>query len=388
MSQRVAVALTFAVGLILAVGSRSWAQAPGEQSAQGPGEQDSQAPRRLEDALKEGPITPAQALDLAVAALRIAETQGPQSPKGKDAFASVDRYLSLVFTKDPNNARALFYRARLMIVVGRAAEAIPNIRRWINTLHGQNDWEGHLILGEIYVNGAYYKLARPVLEKALQLSPLEPRIHIALSKCCVKLLDRKNAEFYAEKAVRILEQHGRADLSVYILHADALLLQQKPDQAVIAVRKAVGMAGKANRDAGGSPATLSALAQTYAKYQEVLKGSLQIKPESWDHYVALAVVIEQKARIVMRLASYEALLVIKRSLAMADQAGVHPPPEDLMIKDAKLLAAVGKTSEAIESARKLLALYPANSEAPEILKALVQEDAVQETVPTVGAQSP
>jgi tetratricopeptide (TPR) repeat protein len=385
MRHRVAVALTFAVGLILVVGNRSWAQAPGEQSDQAPDEQSDQAPRSLEDVLKEGPITPAQALDLALVALRIAEARGPEA---KDAYASVHQHLGLVFSKDPNNARALFYRARLMIVVGRSAEAIPNIRRWINTLQGQNDWEAHLILGELYVNGAYYKLARPLLEKALQLSPLEPRIHIALSKCMVKLLDRKNAEFYAQKAVEILEQEGRAGPSVYILWADALLLQQKPDQAVVAIRKAVGMAGKANREVGGSPATLSTLAQTYAKYEEVLKGSLRLKPDSWDYYVDLAVAIEQKARIGMRLASYEALMVVRQSLALADKAGVQPPPEVLLIKDLRLLVDVGKTQEAIESARKLLTLYPANSEAPEILKALVEEEAAQETVPTAGAQSP
>lgn len=307
------------------------------------------------------PISVSEALDNAVTDLRIAEANGPDR---QAAFGRVRASLEHVYRQDKANRRARFYNARLLILADRRDEALRLIEEWTKSPQGSNDWEGHFILGKLYAEGSYFTLARPVLHKALELNPREPRIHVQLSKCEAATMNREAAVTHARQAVALMGSGTSA--TVHLLLAQALGQNGEGDEAQRQALLAVDLAATAIRADGVRVPTLQTLDQCLVVSLQLKQSKLQVNPEAINLYFEISALILRRAGVAAQLADYQALDVVVRGLRAAGDR----PPERLFLHGIKLFMKLGISDQAGSLARQMIEVYPDNAEASELYRTL------------------
>ncbi|MEE9297037.1 MAG: hypothetical protein V3W34_19005 [Phycisphaerae bacterium] len=325
------------------------------------------------------PVSVAEALDRALIDLRIAETS--QGPKATAALQRSHAFLNFAFGREPGNRRAKYYQGRMLVLSGRPQEALGRLRDWQKSRAGQNDWEVHFILGQVYQSIQFDKMAKPMLLKAVELNPREARCHSALARCAARLLDRETAIRHAREAIKLLGTEIGAD--AYMLLAEALLLNGQLAGAEQAGRFAKDLAMAEARQSGGSIVTLTKANQCVQLLLRIAQLKLQAHPDKIELYLETSRLIQEQADIAARTAAHQALEWAGRGLRKAGDQ----PPEPLLVDAARLLIRIGNTDAAAKVADRIIELYPLSKDARQILDQL-RALPVDETPPTAGVHSP
>ncbi|NOT00683.1 MAG: hypothetical protein HOP29_08655, partial [Phycisphaerales bacterium] len=296
-------------------------------------------------------------LDRVVVDLRIAEKRGPES---QEAFGRADVLLQRAMARDRFHPRARYYEARLLILSNHSQQALRPLQDWIQSPQGENDWEAHYLLGAMYAGGEFYKLAKPVLEKALTMNPTEPAILVELAKCEFKLSDHPAAERRLREAIR-LHKDG-AEAVVYRLLAEILIAAAKTADAEEPAKLAFEKASNDARTRQITPALIQELDATVTLLQRVKIARVNEGDKSPRLYQDIAALSIHRGQLAQLTYVYQAMSWIRRGM---DAAG-DTPPEGLLVDAVRILRSLNQTNDAGRLCERLRELYPNNAESAEL----------------------
>jgi tetratricopeptide (TPR) repeat protein len=305
-------------------------------------------------------ITVSQALESCLTQVRIAENMGADS---QEAFQKAQRYLSFVKKEDPENLRGNYLHARLLILASQSAAAMPMLQRWLSSQQGADDWEAHLLLGRIYIQGEAYKLAKPRLERAHQLNPTAAIPLLELAKCEAEVKEFDIAIEHIRSAIEILDRDVTAQ--VYVLFAQTLLKSGQIEAANRAVGFAVQLATVAVKQRD-NPQSLKVLDDAYAAALTVKQTALQSDPTRGELYLELSRIIQERARVATRRADHEAMAIALTGVRSLGKEA----PIFLVNELARLLARLGHRDEAIKLVHQVLERQPDNADAQQLYDAI------------------
>jgi tetratricopeptide (TPR) repeat protein len=310
-------------------------------------------------------------LDRALSYIRQAEARGPDA---QDAFRKAREIVETVLARDRFHRRASYYRARLLVLADRSQEALGIIQRWVASPEGENDWEAHLLLGRLYQEGGFNKLAIPSLKTALSLNPRSPRILTELARCEANVLEYNDAARHARQAIDILGPEATA--AEYTLLARILSQSGELDEAEQEIVIALNSARSAARDQGAAPATLDALSKALELAVRIKEARLQTDRQSPELYLELARLSRERGHVAALNRANEALEWAKRGI---DSTPVAPPI--LYLEAIELLNELGRTAEAKSLAQQMLEAHPDHPRARELAGDSLGESAPESEPP-------
>lgn len=295
-------------------------------------------------------------LDRVFVDLVLAESRDPK--KSKEAFARARMLVGAVLGLDPYNLRALYYQGRMDILIGKSNLAVTRIQDWNNSPLGRNDWEGHYILGNVYVGMEFYKLAKPSLESAIELNPTEPRPHRLLSVCESKLANRKAAIKSATRYIELLEQSSGIDVDGPLLLAETLIADGQLPRALAVTKIGKKMAMDEVQATGGSVSTLLKAEQYIQLQQNIVQTVLKIKPDDPQAHLDMSKLVQEKGGIGSLRSAHVALVWVFRALELSGDR----PSEPIFLDAIGLLTRIGRTNEALAIASRARMIHPISVE--------------------------
>ncbi|MCK4661061.1 MAG: tetratricopeptide repeat protein [Phycisphaerae bacterium] len=317
-----------------------------------------------ESAPGESQMTLEEMIEAAYKAVETAESGGPDEIQ--DAFARANKLLTTIRLRDPLSVDADFISGRLSLLLGRPREAIGSIDKYAKSRKGENDWLAFKMLGDLYLQARYYRMARDKYRKAADLNPREPDPYAGLSKTELSLARSGRAIEHARRAIELDSRNPPPEREprYHAVLGEALLGNHKPEEASEAVTKAMEFA----RERVRSDPTNTELLLKLDAYSELLGkviGTIIINfPERTEEYARLAHVQIERAEIAHILSLHRILLTIQQGI---ERSGDNPPAV-LILEQAKLLLAVGDPQEAVKVLADLLAGDPGNTEAQQLLE--------------------
>ena len=86
----------------------------------------------------------------------------------QEVVDEITRHIEQVLAQEPGNPWLHYLYGRVYAAVGRLADARDQLLKFAQTREGQNEWQTHGILGDLFV-GAFPRLAKPHYERAAAL---------------------------------------------------------------------------------------------------------------------------------------------------------------------------------------------------------------------------
>ena len=343
-------------------------------------------------------------LDEAYEAIVTAEARGPDA---EDAMKRLGELLPAIRRRDPLNDDVNFIDGRVKLLLGFPRQAIQLIgehyvkRKRDGKLEPdkvKNEWLAFKLLGDLYFQAKYYKMAQGKYKRAVELDPREPEPYAGLARTELALGDPHEAVEYAREAIN-RDNPGspsERDPKYHATLAAALLGNRKPDEAFKAATTAVELAReKAQRDSA-NPALLVALdsynqlleqisqtivrkspasAEQYARFPESAEKYAPFPasaeqyarfPERAEEYARMARIGQERAQIAHLLSLHHILHTLEQDIERIERIEQQPPPT-LLLEKARLLLAIGNVEEAIVVLTNLLEEDPDNGEAKQLL---------------------
>jgi len=330
---------------------------PGPQAAKEPGTPP--APAGPEMSIEEATRLAVDALDRLESGADVEDVQ--------PIPAEASRLIELLRVRDPNNPWLAYLYGRFYALTGRRAEAVEQLRRFVETREGRNEWRAHRLLGDMFVD-EYPRLAEASYQRAAALNPGEASILFGLSRCLSKLGD-------TEKAVDLARRAAAADNRRnvrYVAHLATLLKGAgRLDEAQAEAESAVALG---RRLMSGTPASRFALLVAEAQYGlliEIMQLRVGGPAPSAQDYLRLATAIRERGQIAELLTLHEALSVIE---AGVEKTAPNTPPS-LLEQYGITLSDAGRRDKAVSVFEKLLQADPNNSVAQTWLRRLRPEPA-------------
>ncbi len=297
----------------------------------------------------------------------------------------VSHYIEIVRADDPVNPFLPYLHGRVYAFAGRQGDAVEQLRKFVRTREGRNEWRAYRILGDLFVV-EFPRLAKANYEKAAALNADEPSVLFGLSVCAFKFGAAGEA---ISKAREALAADGRKTIR-YVSHL-AILLKAAGSlgEARREAEQALRLAKEEMRSKPGVRAPLLVVNVQYQLLVDIMQARLaQAAPERSegagtetarlvDDYLDLATYLRVQDRIAQMLSLHAVLSVIEDGV---DRTSPDTPPA-LLEQYGIVLAEVGGTEAAIAVFEKLLKTNPNNPIAAEQLRRLRPE-------PTDSDQSP
>ncbi len=277
-------------------------------------------------------------------------------------LTEVNRRLVVLQGVEPNHPRLPYLFGRLFALGGRRGDAIEQLRRFVDTREGRNEWEAHRRLGDLFVE-EFPRLAQGSYERAAELKSHEPMVLVGLSTCAYKVGRLDEAVRLAKEAA---DADGRKNVRV-VAHLARMFVAKQ--QWVDAQRAATQALELAEADAKARPGVRGPLRLLDLQYQlviDLLQARIGERVATADDFLQLAALIRKRSELAGRINLHEALKVLEAGL----KATAPNTPPSLLLEYAVALAEVGRTEEAIEGFEKLLAAEPANPVATQWLEKL------------------
>jgi tetratricopeptide (TPR) repeat protein len=270
--------------------------------------------------------------------------------------------VDIIRAEQPDNPWPKYLQGRVLAMTGRHFDAIAQLREFLETREGRNDWKAHRVLGDLFVN-EYPQLAKAQYQQAEQLKPGEPAVLFGLSVSAYKLgnvseatdLARRAADADQSKTLRLLRH------LVLMLSANG----EWPEATQAAV-KALNIARKQAESAPGREASWQAVDRQYQLVIDTFQKRLSDSPGKDEEYLELVEYIRLRADNVKRLAAFDVVAVLK--MGVEDTAPDTSPA--LREKYAVALAEAGRRKEALEQFEKVLVDNPASVTATDWLPRL------------------
>ena len=327
------------------------------------------------------PADLADALQRAEKALSLAEKRGPDAQEKID---EANYYVNLAFRFDPQNTRALFYFARLNILVGRESEALAQVLQYVDSAVGQIDWEAYKLLGDLYYQGSYWAQAQQKYKWAARLNPSQGSIYIGLARCAIKRnqhaeeLEEDQAVEYARQATELAPDSA----SAWEVYATALLsyqprgslvAQQRLQSAKEAADRAISLAA---RNAAADPINLRHLDDLKGFHdllQLILRTMIQRDPTQASRYLDYAKSVRAEADLSWRISVFQAMTIVRTGI----KATQPNPPKELL--DAygdlltRVLKATGDARQAVSLLQRIVEIDPGDVVARQLLQAVLED---------------
>ncbi len=287
--------------------------------------------------------------------------EGDQSQISPAVFEETNRLLTALRVADPAHPRLTYLVARFNALAGRSGDAIEQLRRFVDTREGRNEWEAHRRLGDLFVN-EYPQLAKASYERAGELKANEPAVLLGLSNCAYKVGQLDEALRLARQAV---EADGRKTVRVIGHLARMSIAKQQWSEAEKASAQAVELALKKVEAAPGRRRPLEELDSQYQLVVDLIQSRIAEAAAGPDDYLRLAGFFRKRNELAAKLNLHECLRIVETGVN-----ALPSPPARLLEEYAVLLAEVGRTDDARASFEKVLALDPANVTAAQWLERL------------------
>jgi len=275
----------------------------------------------------------------------------------------LNRLTTVLQSADPANPWLGYLYGRMYAFSARKGDAIDQLRRFVETREGRNEWKAFRLLGDLFA-AEFPRLATTNYRRAVELNPIEPSALMGLSVCAGKTGDRDEALRLARQAA---ETDGRRTVR-YISHlAKTLASMKQRDEAEREALSALRLAEKDVGDRPGVRGPLQTLAAQYDLLIDIVGGRIgETAGVNADDYIRISDYMALRTEVAEQLARHDRLTILQHGM---DAAKANPSPL-LVERYAAALAEVGRTDEAIAQLEKLLALEPDNAPAKERLSKL------------------
>ena len=278
-------------------------------------------------------------------------------------FDQASQNVQTIQEREPLNPWLLYLRGRAYSLTGKPADAAEELRQFVQTREGRNEWRAYRSLGDLFSDN-FPRLARSHYQKALALKAGVPEILMGLSKCYLKFGEMDEAIRFAREAI----DADRRTKPEYVSHL-ALLLQdaEQWDEALREAESAVQLARKRVEEKPGLRGPVRELDVHYGLLLDILQSRIS-RADTGDvqDYIRLAEYGRAQAEIIRTLALHDILLLIERRMDAVE--GNRSP--QLLEPYGVLLAEVGRTDDAIAAFDELLQSDPGNMTASRWLKQL------------------
>lgn len=305
------------------------------------------------------PPTSGEALDSALQLL----SQWDQSPEEADRstiIAELEKVIDRARAESESDPRRHYLMGRWHALTGRQGDAVTALRKYVDTRDGRHDWLAHRVLADLFVE-QFPHLARASYEQANTLKSDEPTVLYGLAKCAEKLGGASEALGLAR---RLVEVAPTARYRAFL--ARILFVQRQFDDAEREAQGALELALEAERTNPAMPSAAADLDGYYKLLLDMHRARLNEDPSDADRYLTTARLIRARAENGRRLASLEAVSLIKRGMErLADNA-----PLTLREQFAIALVEAGRTVEARSTLLDIQRRDPANAVAAEWLAKL------------------
>lgn len=311
---------------------------------------------------------PAEQIDVEEAIRRAVEAldalEAVEKSDEREALSDrANRYIEIIEASDPNNPWLAYLYGRVYAHLGRRGEAVQQLRKFVETRPGRNEWSAYRTLGDLFVDG-FPQLAQANYQKALALKANEPAILSGLAQCAGSIGSTKEAIRFARAAVAA--DGGRTTRYV----AQLATLLRNAGNGAEALEQAERALARAREEVRAKPGAREPL-MAIAGYDELVVKILEDRvntPDHQDHrdYLRLAACLRERGDITQKLALHDVLLTIEAGVA---KTAPNTPPE-LLQELGVILAQVGRTEDAVGVFERLLEADPENAAAREWLSQL------------------
>ena len=302
------------------------------------------------------------ALRAAVESLEQAEQQQEEGEVRATAMEEINRRLTALRDAEPTHPRLPYLYARAYALAGRTGDAIDQLRKFVETREGRNEWQAHLRLGDLFLQ-EYPRLAKASYEKAAALKANEPTALLGLSSCAYKTGEIDDALRLAQQAA---DADGRKTVGIVNHLARMLIAKQQWTDADRAATLALELAESSVRHRPGMSGPLMTVDAQYQLLIHLLQARVAEKVAVAEDFLRLASYIRRRSDVTARLALHDVLRTVEGGV---NATAPNTPPR-LQEQYAITLAEIGRTEAAITAFENLLALDPANPSAPAWLERL------------------
>lgn len=223
-----------------------------------------------------------------------------------------------------------------------------------------DDWRANFGLGNIYLQREYYKLARPLLERAAALAPEKSRAQVRVNLAVAFRGLHQMPE--AIEQARLAIAHDPSSLEARRMLISLYLEDKRLEDAVA---ENVGALGYIRKNLTAQPddrQMLAQMIQVLGQMIDLLQRKLAAQPDDATVRLQLIDNMEQQGLIGQQLTYYQELDLLQPAL---DKTPDNP---DLLLARARLLHLVGRPAQAVADLRKILAASPNNTKAKLLLE--------------------
>lgn len=266
-------------------------------------------------------------------------------------LSDLESTLQSLEAQAPDHPRLPYLKARALASAGRDGDAVTQVRRFLESREGRNEWKAHRLLGDLFVD-EFPQLSRSAYAKALELNPGEPSVLFGLSRCAHKLGQIDEALSLARRAVE-----AQPD-SRYFAHLARIFVARR--QWPEARREALAAADHARRALRDQPGRRAAAADLDVQLRlltDVLQVRLRDIDPTADDYLELAGALAERAANANLLSHFDRVSV----LAQAVRHFQPDVPVTLREQYATALVEVGRRQDAADEFSAILETDPANT---------------------------
>ncbi len=314
----------------------------------------------------QGPVKPAIDVNEAVQKARVLidgiDANYADVPS-RETLLELEKLIEDIRASEPAHPWLPYLLGRAYGLAGRNGDAIDQLRKFVETRDGRNEWKAHQVLGDLFVS-EFPRLAQGSYEKAAQLNPNEPSILTGLSNCA-------NRAGNLDEGIRLARLAVEADAYKNVRYphrlARALMGRQQFDEAEKEARKALAIAEERVQKYPGKRVALQILMEQYSLLIELMSArilaSATVDPQV---YLRLAELTGTRADILHRLGKHDQIAILENAVMRT----AADTPVVLRQQYAAALAEAGRTEDAIAEYEKIVAGDPGNKAAAEAIAEL------------------
>jgi|CXWL01.1.fsa_nt_gi tetratricopeptide (TPR) repeat protein len=281
----------------------------------------------------------------------------------RETLQELEKLIEDIQTADPAHPWLTYLLGRAYGLAGRNGDAIDQLRKFVQTRDGRNDWRAHQVLGDMFV-GEFPRLAQGSYEKAAELNPNEPSVLTGLSNCA-------NRAGNLDEGIRLARLAVAADgyNNVRYPHrlARALMARKQFDEAEKEAMKALSIAEDRVQKNPGKRVSLQIFVEQFSLLIELMSARIlaatTVDPQAYIRFAELTGV---RADIMNRLAKHDQVAILESAVTKTGP----DTPIALRQKYAAYLVEAGRTDDAIAEYEKIIAAEPGQKDATEALAQL------------------
>ncbi|MCH7812583.1 MAG: tetratricopeptide repeat protein [Planctomycetes bacterium] len=311
----------------------------------------------------------ADALGRATGAIRAAEDRGIDY---EDRMAEAQFYLSEALGFDSASARAEYLYGRMNVLIGRTRDAFGQIRAFLKTPEGKNDWEAFKTLGDLHYTGKYYVQAERKYERAIELNPEKASPYEGLCLALLKLGKRQKA---IEAGSNAVQRDPRSAIGYEAL-AQALTMDAQLPEARAAILQAIEISRGRLKESVDNITLLQRIQAHYRVQQTILSAALLRDPRDGPAYREYAKSIRDRADLETMVALHHALNVLKKGITET-----RPNiPRPLLYEYIEMLLVVHRPDQAMTVLDGVLEVRPEDTTARELRDRVLAAQAAESGV--------